>query len=851
MGTSLDGFLQNKENIPPIFNYLAPSASIVPTPNGPISPPPKSPLKSPVLSGPLKDYGVQTEPFLQEDREIQTDPITIPDNLAEAYHDLAARYDVLRDELNTYKSAHEELQGKYLKNKKVWEAWTKSDAERREQSKKRRREGSAISEAGGREIAHGYTTPARSIAGHSPYSRPPPTLSPNKPMFESPTFHPISKKPGLFADLKGSLERTSVSDNPGVGIGVPTSVKSVETEDVVASEKRIRRGPERNDNTFRPLPVPKTSTLHGATINLKTTSRGSSKGSPTPNTSEKIDDTDGESSGSRSDIVTPTARPLNHPEPREKGPPVLSPRSDPVFQVPKIKKEKPDAKRTRSGDSVIRPVVIKSEPSAASSEGFGYHLFEEESLDLDDIGYKPETPRKRQKFRDSSIEDPISSGSSGRVGWINGGFTIKRVSRAEETQYPDGIGIEETQDEDEGLMFNQEECLVPISLPPKISHGELGGVGTDFRLGKPQAPLGAVSATPSTISRETPITAPPENIRNKVIEDKENQPGLGETRISPPPLGNWRTPMPNQPLTSTSRRRGLPILEESTLCKQSSQKSRGRRRLTSSDAIASIAEDGTYSTEDVGSDGDFPHPPITVLEKQGGELEGTTRLSKILNSPAPKTPTLAHLKGKMDISKSAPTKKPLSKTFEKISSSEPPKRKAWVDPMRYTKGRQAERGPRDLSKLDISHFRVNPDMNEGRDYAFAETVRSREARKCLPGCAKTCCRELVGFVEAAGLPLPAPRGPRWRSSSPLEFIDEARERAEQEPLDKKFAARFGKHRDAFARRRSPPGFWDADFPDTQDIEKQIEAAEDMRMQKVEEMRREAEKGGKGRYVYKD
>jgi len=76
--------------------------------------------------------------------------------------------------------------------------------------------------------------------------------------------------------------------------------------------------------------------------------------------------------------------------------PVL-PSRDSAFKIPMIKKEKDVCGHghiSQERDSVARPVIIKSE-FHASSEGLGYHIFDQESLDLDDIGQKPQTLRKR------------------------------------------------------------------------------------------------------------------------------------------------------------------------------------------------------------------------------------------------------------------------------------------------------------------------------------------------------------------------------------------------------------------------------------------------------------------------
>ena len=76
--------------------------------------------------------------------------------------------------------------------------------------------------------------------------------------------------------------------------------------------------------------------------------------------------------------------------------PVL-PSRDFAFKVPMIKKERDVCAHghiSQESDIVARPVIIKTE-FHASSEGFGYHIFDQESLDLDDIGQKPQTPPKR------------------------------------------------------------------------------------------------------------------------------------------------------------------------------------------------------------------------------------------------------------------------------------------------------------------------------------------------------------------------------------------------------------------------------------------------------------------------
>lgn len=50
------------------------------------------------------------------------------------------------------------------------------------------------------------------------------------------------------------------------------------------------------------------------------------------------------------------------------------------------------------GNSPTTPFIIKSEPRSSSSNGPDWHIFDQESLDLDDIGDRIHTPRKGNKL---------------------------------------------------------------------------------------------------------------------------------------------------------------------------------------------------------------------------------------------------------------------------------------------------------------------------------------------------------------------------------------------------------------------------------------------------------------------
>ncbi|KAF9634001.1 DNA repair protein Sae2/CtIP [Lasiodiplodia theobromae] len=186
-----------------------------------------------------------------------------------------------------------------------------------------------------------------------------------------------------------------------------------------------------------------------------------------------------------------------------------------------------------------------------------------------------------------------------------------------------------------------------------------------------------------------------------------------------------------------------------------------------------------------------------------------------------------------------------------------------------------------FSDLNLSDFKINPNANAGLEFAFTEVVRNRDARRCLPGCTKSdCCgRDFRAMIEA-GLNPPLPHS-FWDDSQsqqepPFKTEQEAndhrylrwfmgngysRDRVDAMPVVQRedlvvqakiklLANQAGRHRHAHQRARTPPGFWRADFPGTQEIEKDREEARKREREVVEERWREAMTEG-GRWIFRD
>lgn len=164
---------------------------------------------------------------------------------------------------------------------------------------------------------------------------------------------------------------------------------------------------------------------------------------------------------------------------------------------------------------------------------------------------------------------------------------------------------------------------------------------------------------------------------------------------------------------------------------------------------------------------------------------------------------------------------------------------------------------RPFIRLCIEDFKINPKY-KGTDFAFADTLRGRDQRRCLPGCTRPeCCGDAFRKAAEMGVRgsktddevLEAYLGPNFvnymASRSPAERTDvliKARTYA--------IASEHGKHRQAFKRHTTPPGFWRIDMPSTQEEEHDRAKAQELGRQEVYDRWREAMVPG-GRWKFRD
>ncbi|KNG51109.1 SAE2-domain-containing protein [Stemphylium lycopersici] len=183
-------------------------------------------------------------------------------------------------------------------------------------------------------------------------------------------------------------------------------------------------------------------------------------------------------------------------------------------------------------------------------------------------------------------------------------------------------------------------------------------------------------------------------------------------------------------------------------------------------------------------------------------------------------------------------------------------RKSGASPMKE-RGRLREKP---VIELGVQDFKPNPEYNQGYSYAFSETVRKRGDRMCLPGCTNLqCCGSTFRvFAEAQG-PLSSSQeealledylGDAYNNKQMTRMSSGERQELVLQARTKKMAKESGKHREAYERRRTPPGFWRVDFPTTQEQQEDRARAKEQEKEIVQERWLEAHRKG-GKWIFRD
>ncbi|EMR09764.1 hypothetical protein PNEG_01948 [Pneumocystis murina B123] len=135
----------------------------------------------------------------------------------------------------------------------------------------------------------------------------------------------------------------------------------------------------------------------------------------------------------------------------------------------------------------------------------------------------------------------------------------------------------------------------------------------------------------------------------------------------------------------------------------------------------------------------------------------------------------------------------------------------------------------------LNDYVIDLNKNDKIPYAYDEVVRDKASRRHLPACA---CDNCIKFFEAHG-PIATIFKPKWRS--PLKkktYTDSDKEHIYRNLQE------VSRHRSAFFRPKTPPGFWESDFPSTQQEEIYRKQAQVQNYERLKKRQLEAERGGR-------
>lgn len=279
------------------------------------------------------------------------------------------------------------------------------------------------------------------------------------------------------------------------------------------------------------------------------------------------------------------------------------------------------------------------------------------------------------------------------------------------------------------------------------------------------------------------------------------------------------------------------------------------RRTGARDKVRLLSEDGEESSQ-------------AAADDQAAEVDDN-RLEDLLNEPPPERTPAANRRPQQAVATSRKNRQvPSIPTPESIIKQTSPQktRRSPLKRLRRSQNSPPPLGPeheplrfKDRVNLRLEDFKINPKYM-GTTHAFTDTLRGRDARRGLHACTRPdCCggalakviamggTEMTGKTDAEALE--AFLGDDW-SNHIGAYSAEKRKDIVMQAHVFVFANQHGKHKSAFERRSTPPGFWDTDFPTTQQTEETHKQAKEMEAKQVEERWREAMREG-GRWLFRD
>ncbi|CAK7270495.1 hypothetical protein SEPCBS119000_004120 [Sporothrix epigloea] len=530
------------------------------------------------------------------------------------------------------------------------------------------------------------------------------------------------------------------------------------------------------------------------------------KGSQGPAYQPTLDSTQGEPSSSASQQELPTPRANDTDRVASHSTVKFEPSSD----TPEIIWERATKKPKKDDQSgqhwrVINPQaqqhlpVVKKENSSCTQRMHGIKVFRDsqESVDLDEGQLTVQTPRKRNLSFEQQVHSDQDSQDFGEEAPEQEACKALLNTTRQSIVQPDP---------------SVPQTVVSVPLTPSTP---LASLSTNIQRGT-KGPARALKRGIESLAEDGQILATPYSVA------RGTRPGLRSSKTTPR-LNSLLNSRPSDPdlLLSTPRQSSLAV-------------ERPQRRTESPTKQISDCPPPTRSLRHLRhSDVASPRSPSIRTPSAVTEAAGVT------NSPA--------------------AEKPGGSTAKSLAT---PLLAAKADGA--AKKRSALRS-RPVDQLKMDDFKINPALNDGETFAYSEVVRSRADRANLAGCTDPqCCGKAFRGMAVSELDAAGPAHVRRPESVILmeRYLgDKAYQIAQMDPAElsslwiearvKELADRFGKHRHRYHRRASPPGFWDTDFPTTQDEERYRLEADKVERITVQERYHEAIRPEGGRWLFRD
>ncbi|KAF7954088.1 hypothetical protein EAE96_005221 [Botrytis aclada] len=589
------------------------------------------------------------------------------------------------------------------------------------------------------------------------------------------------------------------------------------------------------------------------------------------------------------------------PESSPSGSKVIATIGEPNIETPKIPSSddvpefisaRPVRKRKmneREPQRMPLPKVKLEEPES-SSPITARILHASESLDLDDIGDKVVTPRKRRRAFIPYVEDvenrvenavsdemlldgnvneqnqvptPASIGQPGRTmitpASKRGKSAVGKPLRPLSTNriLPNTVdpnlptkrqrkpsarvrGVEE--------ILEDGESTSPAKTPVAAGKGRIHSADLLDTLLSSSPPTKITAyPTPQSVAPEVrSVIFPPSKLSTEITTN-----GLDKHKIlaTTPQFQKHREDLDSQDDTLVPGRRAIISDEGNGLVKKDSSRLRSviKKETSGPERRASVSDEGA---ETVKNSTGRPRTGI-MREISRPSLRGSRRGSIETPREGSRSPAKLTPKMKPGTSKTPTTNKGRSRRgVGRDLDSDDPER----EPYRL----------RPVTTLKLDHFKINPNYNQGYDYAYTEVVRGKD-RQCLPGCVREeCCGKQFGALAQALYPVrenPTTSQKAEEDTLLEEYLGDNKHKiwtmGREERKDSLAQARkwkasntMGKHKSVVPRRSTPPGFWEADFPTTQEDEAFKRKQKEIEREKVAERYAEAMRPG-GAWLFKD